>query len=252
VKVAHVSQYRWPLLPLLHLNSTEILAADRNIIEYLHPYAQFLATAFTAEMSSIEKKVQKLCHTWPQTDEEDEDTVVEHALVDIHPHIVHFSEIRISLDRCYHHLSQFIEKQAASPKMINLVRDYQTLARHAEEFERNSRLFTQLWIGLADVEEARESRREATQVRLLTNLAFIFIPLDFINSFFGMNFDALTGTSSTIRFSITAGVMITVLMLSFFIILRVSNTRRDRAKWSEPLQHLSKAFFFPFKQEVLE
>ena len=65
---------------------------------------------------------------------------------------------------------------------------------------------TQLDIGLWSIKESRRSIEEAVAVKKLTQLAFIFIPLSFVTSVFGMNIDEITGTGASLwTFLATAG-----------------------------------------------
>ena len=64
---------------------------------------------------------------------------------------------------------------------------------------------TQLEIGLWSIKESQRSIEEAVAVKKLTQLAFIFIPLSFVTSIFGMNIDEITGTGAKLwTFLVTA------------------------------------------------
>ena len=55
---------------------------------------------------------------------------------------------------------------------------------------------TQLDIGIWSIKESRRSIEEAVAVKKLTQLAFMFIPLSFVTSVFGMNIVEITGTGA--------------------------------------------------------
>jgi len=63
------------------------------------------------------------------------------------------------------------------------------------------------------IEESQRSIREAISVKRLTQLAFVFIPLTFATSIFGMNLDILTGNGA--RFWVFMVTTICVLMIVF-------------------------------------
>ena len=242
IPVAQISQDHQALMPLLRFDSNAIQEADRNIVEYFHPYALFLAATFGSELSSLEREIQEISDKYPKQTEGDEDMVVESILESIEPVVHDFNRLRVSLDRCCHHLSQFVRKHP-SPKMTSLLEDYRTIVEHAKEFERNTKLSAQLWIGLADAEEARESRIEANQVRALTILAFIFIPIQFITGIFGLDFDAVSDVPREIKFGITACVTMVIISLSLicvYIILGFTKNVAKRSKSHAILGKLSK------------
>jgi len=199
------------LQPLVHLDSSSILQADHNIIEYLHPYAQFLATVFGTRISSLERKAQSHYRKYPKHIKENEPEEVLQALEKLEPIVTNFGRLRTSLDRSFHHLSQFTEKYLKSHKMSSLLHDYVAIAKHAEEFERDTHVNIQVWLGLTQVVEARASRDEARTAReeaalleRLTILAFVFAPLSFATSIFGMDLDVMTTPTKLSTFLITA------------------------------------------------
>ena len=134
------------LWPLLHLASKDIIQADRNIIEYLHPYAQFLATVFASKISSLERKAHKIYRKYPKRREDQiEEKMIESQLRKLAPIVSNFDHERTSLERSFHHLSQFTAKHPESKKMMSLVHDYEFIMKRAEEFERSTSLYLQLW-----------------------------------------------------------------------------------------------------------
>ena len=165
------------LQPLVHLDSSSILQADHNIIEYLHPYAQFLATVFGSRISRLEREAQSYYRKYPNKIKENEPDEVLQVLEKLEPIVTNFGRLRTSLDRSYHHLSQFTEKYPKSHKMSSLLHDYEAIAKHAEEFERDTHLNIQVWLGLTQVvEEHRETRqgRRERKPRYLKDLLFLY------------------------------------------------------------------------------
>lgn len=70
-------------------------------------------------------------------------------------------------------------------------------------------------IGLWSIDESRRSIEEAVSVKRLTQLAFIFLPLNFVTSLYGMNIQEMTGNG--IRLWIFFITAICVTLSSIFI-----------------------------------
>ena len=66
----------------------------------------------------------------------------------------------------------------------------------------------QLDIGLWSIKESQRSIEEAVAVKRLTQLAFIFIPLSFTTSVFGMNINEITGTGAKLSTFLATAVCI--------------------------------------------
>jgi CorA-like Mg2+ transporter protein len=96
-----------------------------------------------------------------------------------------------------------------------LLRDYKDLLRRAEDLYDRCNKGTQIMMSNASIRESQKAIVQAEEVTKLTRLAFIFIPLSFLCSFFGMNFKQLgTGTLSIwIWFATSAPAVIMALLL---------------------------------------
>lgn len=92
---------------------------------------------------------------------------------------------------------------------------------------------------LLTLEVSEQSIKESQSVRRLTQLAFVFIPLTFVTSCFGMNLDILSSGSAQLStffisaLSLTAGILIlssnyTRTSLSYLVNLAENNTRTIR------------------------
>ena len=93
-------------------------------------------------------------------------------------------------------------------------------------------------VALLTTEESRKSIEEAAAVRRLSQLAFIFIPLSYVNSIYGMNILEWTGSGVRVWvFVVTSGVMTFLSISLWWLHDRSRKTRRSpdevglRTRW---------------------
>jgi hypothetical protein len=102
------------------------------------------------------------------------------------------------------------QKEELSQAEDMLVKDFTYLIRRAEELVELCRNEIQNVRNMVSLAESRKGVEQARGVARLTSLAFIFIPMSFTTSFFGMNFKELGtgGLSLWIWFAVTIPVCI--------------------------------------------
>lgn len=106
----------------------------------------FWQTVFASKISSLERKSHKIYRKYPKRREDQiEEEMIESQLRKLAPIVSNFDHERTSLERSFHHLSQFTAKHPESKKMMSLVHDYEFIVKPAEEFERSTSLYLQLW-----------------------------------------------------------------------------------------------------------
>lgn len=206
----NVSACEWHpfLLPFAHLDPSSIREADSNIVEYLHPYAQFIAAVFAFELRSIQKAVEHELRKTSFAPDGDFEEKLENLFRK-------FTKLNPSLVRSHHHLSQFLEKHEKSPKMIRLLRDYETLVNQAKELQSEMALYFQMEI-------FTRTWDEATLARKISFIAFGFFPLSLTATIFGMDVEGLIDKKvSTVI--VTAIVLIVICFVLSFL---------ARKKWS--------------------
>jgi CorA-like Mg2+ transporter protein len=71
-------------------------------------------------------------------------------------------------------------------------------------------------IGIMAIEESRRSIKEAISVRRLTQLAFVFIPLSYASSLFGMNIREMTGNGSKLWAFIFTSLVLLISSMCFW------------------------------------
>lgn len=79
-----------------------------------------------------------------------------------------------------------------------LEKQYEHLLRRAETLSARIEDETRFLTNKALVDEAKRARHQAAEVTKLTRLAFFYIPLSFISSFFGMNLNPLTDAQNSL------------------------------------------------------
>lgn len=83
---------------------------------------------------------------------------------------------------------------------------------------------------MLSLEESRMGTKQNQSVKRLTQLAFIFIPLSFITSLFGMNIDVLTGAGTKWWTVVIGAVIVYVIVgISYAGVLGIEK-RRARQK----------------------
>ena len=170
-------------------------------------------------MNRFERIVRYVSKSFPKKIRETEDINVELALERLEPHLLYFTRLRASLERCHHHLSRFMDKYPPSQKMTNLLHDYEAILRHADELEHHVSLDIQMWFSITLVEEARQSRTEAVMLRKLTVVLLIFVPLDYATLFFGLELDLLSTRSLKLCILVIIIVLNNALVLNALLIL---------------------------------
>jgi hypothetical protein len=183
---------------LARLEPEEISSANKNIVEYIGPAAHLYALGFATVLDDIRKTISV-------TDYRDSTDILDRQWA--------------SLDIVFRDISnstQAISRIAPenSEKFHTLLQDYRDLLDQAEQLRTKLTSVLQRDVSLAALSESRKSIRQADSIRRLTLLAFVFVPLNFVTSFFGMNTKEF-GTGKVklwICFTVASVVTLTVLV----------------------------------------
>jgi hypothetical protein len=82
--------------------------------------------------------------------------------------------------------------------------------------------------------ESRRALQQANSVGRVTFLAFIFVPLSFVVSLFGMNIRELDGNGPQMRlFLISAGSLTAFMFVSWFFWVFVDRLRKSYQEWKD-------------------
>ena len=84
---------------------------------------------------------------------------------------------------------------AHKAKVHALIRDFDHLLGKAKDLTSECDRGMSIMMNKASIKEAQKAIVQAERVTKLTKLAFVFVPLSFVSSFFGMNFSQFTSGS---------------------------------------------------------
>ncbi|KAJ8110763.1 hypothetical protein OPT61_g6474 [Boeremia exigua] len=111
---------------------------------------------------------------------------------------------------------KMIKKTAAQAQA--LLKDYKGLLKRTETLSNTCKARLQILMSRAGIVESNKAIEQAKVVTKLTRLAFVFIPLSFVSSFFGMNLTPLIeppGLSLWLFFAVSVPV-VALLLLSMY------------------------------------
>lgn len=114
-----------------------------------------------------------------------------------------------------------------------LLKDYRYLLSRAQTLSDQCDRGMHIVMNNAMIKESREAIAQAGGVAKLTRLAFLFIPLSFTTSFWGMNFKQLGTGNQDIRWCFIMLFPIFIIAM-IFMKYEVSNVRK-LLKWGSPV-----------------
>ncbi|KAH7136106.1 hypothetical protein B0J11DRAFT_178657 [Dendryphion nanum] len=107
-------------------------------------------------------------------------------------------------------------------------KDFNRVVEEYEAFYYAMREELSYEASLASLEESRIGIQQTHSVKRLTQLAFIFIPLSFLTSAFGMNIDVLSGNGAK-WWTVLIGALIVYFVLAVpFVIMRVKDSKKSK------------------------
>ncbi|KAI9775116.1 MAG: hypothetical protein M1839_001427 [Geoglossum umbratile] len=214
---------------LMKLTPEEVLSADKNPIEYICPYAQFLAVEINSRVQQLSDQLEEQFTIAAAGMARTE--VLEGAWAVLHDHYLYLSA-------SFKSLSAFAQP-GQTCKINLLLEDYRELQQRIEQAQQDLRDYLNRHVSMMSLKESRlgveaSSRAimQARSVNRLTKLAFVFIPLSFVSSIFGMNFKELgTGQLSIWIFGVTASLLVVLVALIAFAVSRLSNGSQKALRW---------------------
>ena len=197
------------VLFLQHLQQIGIAEAaiyDQNPVEYIIPFAQMSLVNATFLMD-----------LWAQKIEYNEAINLE---VRYDEQTSTVQQLRQNIDAL-----KLFTTDASSRRWKSLLPDYQRALQDAEQQVRTLAQKMSYRASMASlresqmaIEQAKIGIQQNERVKRLTQLAFIFIPLSFVTSLFGMNITAL-GTGSATVWMVVVSIIITYVVITLFWIL---------------------------------
>ena len=204
---------------LQKMSPEEAAIHDQNPVEYMIPLAQ---------MSLV--NLPFLMDIWAQKIEYNQEEEAMNLEVRYDEQTWTVNQLRQNLDAF-----KIFTTDASSRRWKSLLLDYQRVLQDAEQQVSTLAQKMSYRAGMASlresqvaIEQAKTGIRQNQRVKQLTQLAFIFIPLSFITSLFGMNITAL-GTSSATVWMVVVSIIITYVVIILFWILLSYHT--SMVKW---------------------
>ena len=196
---------------LLELSVKDVVAANSNPIEFIYPYARLYAIRYSRTVSMVLDKVN-----WEHSAYESWE--LEH-LNDYRP----LSRIVISeLTGSFRSLSRHSNSDSKNWKKLKS--DYDEVLAQARQLDEDFKDHMRTYVGIMTLKESKKSIQQADSVRRITQLAFIFVPLTFVTSVFGMNLESFgTGNIKTWLFLAVASAT----SLTVFAMLIISSHFRQ-------------------------
>ncbi|KAK4188178.1 hypothetical protein QBC35DRAFT_209234, partial [Podospora australis] len=159
--------------------------------ELLLPFLHLTVRRISAEVDIVQSQVytSNLANMYSLDDLNEPDKMVPLDFR-IHSQVLN---IDICLFRCAPIFRQFasLHSLADSPRARAIIDEMTLLAESMEKLKSETEKFVQRRVALLALAESRKSIQLSDSVALLTKLAFVFIPLTFSASLFGMNIDEL-------------------------------------------------------------
>ncbi|KAF7944977.1 uncharacterized protein EAE97_005610 [Botrytis byssoidea] len=108
-------------------------------------------------------------------------------------------------------------------KIKNMLRQHRKSLQEAYRLEQYVRDTLQMKVGNLSLKESRKSLEKANSLGRLSILAFVFLPVSLVTSFFGMNISEMTGNGAPWKiFLIVAAILCSLGVVLFLWIFRKS------------------------------
>ncbi|MCJ1430220.1 hypothetical protein MMC29_008137 [Sticta canariensis] len=187
---------------LRNLSPEAIEAANANPMEYIFAYARILTLKISSQMKYLGVRIEQ----------EEGDTGTVEDMSAIWEGLKHLREgLTVSISSLRRH---------SSPSLTysELLRDYEQLLNDVKQSEIDYKDVLNHKVSLLALKESKESIRQTEIVSRLSQLAFVFIPLTFVTSCFGMNLSALGSGNGEIWIFcvISVALTVTILLISIY------------------------------------
>ena len=180
-------------------NAAQIGSANKNPVEYLTPFFELLEAHchhVTQSLRIAHQHNAEYSHIPQSTLERDQ--LLFTAWKDARGHIEDFQSIADRIEAYQDILSLQQNEEAHDSKRMEMVsRKQKRLLDKARNAEQHIRDTIQLNVGNLSLQESRKSLQQADTIGRVSILAFIFLPLSLVTSFFGMNVQQMTGAGAT-------------------------------------------------------
>jgi CorA-like Mg2+ transporter protein len=171
------------LAVLNRFSPEQVRSADRNPIEYTYPYLHLLAVEVFARLQRqsflIEQQYYGGDSARAQTEALEEGWAIVH-------------DTRLYMTNSQKSLEQFAKAGVfTSQQSAEVLKDFRTLMGQIRLIQGDLRDYLSRHVGMLALQDSKKSIEQAVTMNGLTKLAFVFIPLNFVTSAFGMNLTSL-------------------------------------------------------------
>jgi hypothetical protein len=193
------SQLGYCLGFLSSLHDYKIKSSNEEPIAYTVPFLHLFQAYFSHHMHQLRKTHWEWLHHelgGPLISQTERDNLIFESWNASRSFLEDFSSLTEQLKDYVGELSQGQTIQP-SPSLIGaaLAKHHEMIAQ-SRTLEQHVRDTIQLNVSSLALRESRKSIEQADSVRRITFLAFVFLPLSLVTSFFGMNIEELTGTGA--------------------------------------------------------
>jgi hypothetical protein len=192
---------------LFNMDDGSILSADNNPLEYAIPFIDITLQAISHDVEDLRYRTTQLNNgLWTEEGEFREEWTIMNWL-------------STTIDTAREQLQYLVTKNgAANSKLFHRVLiEIDTVKKDLDDVRATQRDLIQREVGIMALQESRKSIKEARSVRNLSQLAYVFIPLAYSTSLFGMNVTAVRNAHLS-TFVITSVVTLTLSLLSLWIL----------------------------------
>ena len=202
---------------LSSMSPSAIKAANKSPHDFFCPWI----AAISRKIAESLMESKRALNLFKQTNDFDEESL-EKITYDIE---LQDSILRANITNLKDYLK--VHPTARTPAILTALRDLGSLQSEVEGHQKHAYIFMNRLVSTLALKESRKSIEQSMSTKLLTQLAYIFLPLSLSTSAFGMNTIELQNTQLWAFFA-TAGVsllMSLILWLVFSWISKPDNTK---------------------------
>ena len=150
----------------------------------------------------------------------------------IHDLVTDTSDVTSDLEKLHLELSSYLEacNCSASPFTERIFKDIDTLRGHSSRLSQSVRDLVSVQVGLAALEESKKSIEQANSTKRISQLAYVYLPLAFGSSLFGMNVAHFQDAKLS-SYVATNIVLLTVTLLFYFTLSPVQRVIEIVIEW---------------------
>ena len=211
-----------------NLTSSEIESASQNYLELLIPIIRDMGVFFLQDVEDMDCDLQ----SWLEG--LDSNVPAQSRATGDEFLLISWHKVRGALEdfeRIISSIEEYQEKMIAqgtiehghndNQKIKNMIQRYRKSLHYARRLEQHVRDTLQMNVGNLSLKESRKSIEQAKSLGRLSVLAFIFLPISLVTSFFGMNISEMTGNGASWKtFLIVAGTLCSLGVLTFLWLFR--------------------------------